>query len=64
MEFFLTACGVVLCIALLLKGYLFPLLVGGFIGSFLGIAGFGGAVSGAVPGAIIGALIAIASKKG
>ena len=64
MGFFLTACGVVLCVALFLKGYFLPLLIGGFVGSFLGIAGFGGAISGAIPGAIIGAVIAIAMKKG
>lgn len=64
MSFFLLACGVVLCVALALNGYLVSMLIGGALGSFVGIAGFGGAVSGMVPGAIVGALTAIALKKG
>lgn len=63
MEFLLGAVAIVFCIALALKGYLVPLLVGGAFGSFFGLAGFGGAVSGMIPGAIIGALVAIAFKK-
>jgi len=63
MEFLIGAVAIIFCIGLALNGYLVPLLVGGFIGSFFGLAGFGGAVSGMIPGAIIGALIAIAIKK-
>jgi hypothetical protein len=63
MEFLLGGIAIVFCIGLALKGYLVPLLVGGFIGSFFGLAGFGGAVSGIIPGAIIGAITAIAWKK-
>lgn len=63
MEFLLGAIAVVFCIGLILSGYLAPVLVGGFVGSFFGLAGFGGAVSGMLPGAIVGALIAIALKK-
>ena len=63
MEFLLGAIAVAFCIGLALKGYLVPLLIGGFIGSFFGLAGFGGAVSGMIPGAIAGAIIAIALKK-
>ena len=63
MEFLLGAVAIIFCIGLALNGYLIPLLVGGFIGSFFGLAGFGGAVSGMIPGAIIGALVAIAIKK-
>jgi len=63
MEFLLGAVAVVFCIGLALKGYLVPLLLGGFIGSFFGLAGFGGAVSGMIPGAILGAIVAIAIKK-
>ncbi|MHB9798499.1 hypothetical protein ACYCAX_11875 [Pseudomonas sp. MT3] len=36
---------------------LIGVLGGGFIGSFFGVAGLGGAVSGMIPGAIIGALV-------
>lgn len=63
MGFLFGALGVVFCIVLALNGYLVPILLGGFIGSFFGVAGFGGAVSGIIPGAIIGAIIAIAIKK-
>ena len=63
MEFLFGVIAIVFCIGLALNGYLVPLLLGGFIGSFFGLAGFGGAVSGMIPGAIIGALIAIAIKK-
>lgn len=63
MEFLLGAIAVVFCIGLALNGYLVPLLVGGFVGSFFGLAGFGGAVSGMIPGAILGAIVAIAIKK-
>lgn len=63
MEFLLGAVAIVFCIGLALNGYLVPLLLGGFIGSFFGLAGFGGAVSGMIPGAILGAIIAIAIKK-
>jgi len=54
---------IVFCIGLALTGYLVPLIMGGVIGSFFGIAGFGGAISGMIPGAIAGAVIAIALKK-
>lgn len=63
MEFFLGVIAVLFCIAMALKGYLIPVLVGGFIGSFFGLAGFGGGISGMLPGAIGGAIIAIALKK-
>ncbi len=63
MGFLLGGVALVFCIGLALKGYLVPLLLGGAIGSFFGIAGFGGAASGMIPGAIIGAIIAIALKK-
>lgn len=63
MEFLLGAVAVIFCIGLAMNGYLVPLLLGGFIGSFFGLAGFGGAASGMIPGAIIGAVIAIAIKK-
>lgn len=62
MSFLLAAIAIV-CIGLAINGYLVPLLVGGFIGSFFGLAGFGGAISGMIPGAIIGAIVAIAIKK-
>jgi hypothetical protein len=54
--------GVLICIVLIGKGYLWPVLIGGTLGSFVGIAGFGGAVSGVIPGAIVGALVAKAMK--
>lgn len=63
MEFMLGALGIVMCVGLALNGYLTSLLLGGFAGSFFGLAGFGGAVSGMIPGAIVGAVIAIAIKK-
>jgi hypothetical protein len=63
MEFLLGAIAIVFCIGLAINGYLVPLLLGGFIGSFFGLAGFGGAVSGMIPGAILGAVVAIAIKK-
>ena len=63
MSFLLGAIGVVICIGLALPGYHVPMLVGGFIGSFFGVAVFGGAVSGMIPGAIVGALIGIAFKS-
>ena len=63
MEFLLGAIAIAFCIGLAINGYLVPLLIGGFIGSFFGLAGFGGAVSGMIPGAIVGAIIAIAIKK-
>jgi hypothetical protein len=63
MSFLLVGLGVVFCIGLALAGYFWPLVIGGFIGSFFGVAGFGGAISGAIPGAIVGALIAIAWRK-
>lgn len=63
MEILLGAIAIAFCVGLALNGYLIPLLIGGFIGSFFGLAGFGGAVSGMIPGAIIGAIVAIALKK-
>ena len=62
MTYVLGAIGVLVCFILIGKGYLVPLIIGGVLGSFLGIAGFGGAVSGILPGAIIGALVAKAMK--
>lgn len=56
--------GIVFCIALAMRGYVWPVLLGGFIGSFFGMAGFGGAVPGMIPGAVIGGVIAIALKRG
>ena len=64
MTFVLGAIAVVLCIALALQGYVVSLIVGGILGSFVGIAGFGTAVPGTLAGAIVGALVAIALKKG
>jgi uncharacterized membrane protein len=46
------------------KRFIIPVLVGGFLGSFVGIAGFGGAVAGTIPGAVLGAIIAIAYVSG
>ena len=54
--------GVVVCVLLILNGYLWSVLIGGLLGSFLGVAGFGGAMSGVLPGAIVGALVAKAMK--
>ena len=59
----LTVVGVVICVMLIARGYLVPVLVGGVVGSFFGVAGFGGAASGMLPGAIIGALVAKAYKS-
>lgn len=64
MEYILGGAAIIFCIGMALKGYLFPMLIGGFVGSFFGLAGFGGAVSGMIPGAIVGALVAVALKKG
>lgn len=58
------ALAIVFCIGLALRGYLIPMVVGGFIGSFFGLAGFGGAVSGMIPGAIVGALVAVSLRRG
>lgn len=57
MHVLLTIVGVTICLVLIARGYLVPVLVGGILGSFVGLAGFGGAISGAAPGAIIGALV-------
>lgn len=62
MEVLLAIC-VVACIAFALRGYIIPMLIGGFLDSFFGIAGFGGAISGMIPGAIVGAIVAIAFKS-
>ena len=64
MTYLLGALGVIFCIALVIRGYFWPLLLGGLVGSFFGLAGFGGAVSGMIPGAVIGGVIAIAFKQG
>lgn len=64
MTYLLGALGVIFCIALVIRGYFWPLLLGGLVGSFFGLAGFGGAVSGMIPGAVIGGIIAIAFKQG
>ncbi len=63
MEFLLGAVAIVFCIAMALQGYLKAILIGGFLGSFFGLAGFGGAVSAMIPGAVIGAIIAVALSK-
>lgn len=63
MEILLGGIAIVFCIYLAMTGYLVPMLIGGFIGSFFGVAGFGGAISGMLPGAIVGALFAAALKK-
>lgn len=63
MGFLFVGIGIVICIALALKGYLVSLIVGGVLGSFIGVAGFGGAIPGVIPCAIVGALVAIAFKK-
>ena len=63
MTWLLGAIGLVFCVGLALSGYLMPMVIGGIVGSFFGVAGFGGAVSGAIPGAIVGAVIALALKK-
>lgn len=62
MSYILGFLGIVVCLMLIVNGYLVPVLIGGILGSFLGIAGFGGAVSGMIPGAIVGALVAKAMK--
>jgi len=64
MTFFLGALAIVFCVAMALQGHLVSLILGGVIGSFFGLAGFGGAVSGMVPGAVIGAVLAVALKRG
>lgn len=62
MTYVLGVIGVLVCLVLIGNGYLLPVLIGGIAGSFLGVAGFGGAVSGILPGAIVGALVAKAMK--
>ena len=64
MEVILGAIGVLVCLGLFLRGYFLSMIIGGVLGSFLGIAGFGGAVAGTIPGAIIGAIVAMAMKQG
>ena len=64
MEFILGAIAVIFCIAMVLQGRIFSVLIGGFIGSFFGVAGFGGAVSGMLPGAVVGAIIGLTLSKG
>jgi len=63
MEIFLIGIAIVFCVFLAISGYLVPMIIGGIIGSFFGVAGFGGAISGMIPGAIIGALVAAAWKN-
>ncbi len=63
MAILLGGIGIIFCIGLAASGYLGPMIVGAIIGSFFGVAGFGGAVAGTIPGAIIGALAAIALTK-
>jgi len=63
MSTLLIGVGVIFCIALALIGYMVPMIIGGVIGSFFGVAGFGGAISGAIPGAIVGAIVAMVLKK-
>jgi hypothetical protein len=62
MSTLLTIFGVAACVLLLTRGYMVSMVLGAVVGSFFGIAGFGGAVSGAVPGALLGALIAKALR--
>lgn len=64
MEFILGTVAIIFCIAMVLQGYFKSILIGGFIGSFFGLAGFGGAVSGMLPGAILGGVLAVALKRG
>ena len=64
MTFVLGTVAVIFCVAMALHGYLVPMLIGGFLGSFVGVAGFGGAVSGMIPGAVGGAIVAVALGKG
>jgi hypothetical protein len=59
----LVGIGIVFCFGLILKGYFWPVVIGGVVGSFFGIAGFGGAISGMIPGAIVGSLVAMVMKK-
>ncbi|MBN9409194.1 MAG: hypothetical protein J0H69_08600 [Burkholderiales bacterium] len=63
MDILLGGMAVIFLIGLWLNGYFWPLVIGGVVGSFFGVAGFGGAVSGMLPGAIIGGVIAVAMKK-
>jgi hypothetical protein len=63
MTFLLSAIGLIFCAVLFFSGYAIPVILGGIVGSFFGVAGFGGAMSGAIPGAIAGAVIVIALKK-
>lgn len=62
MIYVLGAAGILICLGLIANGYLVSVLVGGILGSFVGVAGFGGAVSGILPGAIVGALVAKALR--
>lgn len=64
MEFLLGAVAIVFLIGLWMQGFLWSMVLGAVIGSFFGLAGFGGAVSGMIPGAVIGGIIAVALKKG
>lgn len=64
MTFLLGIVAIIFCVAMALHGYLVPMLIGGFLGSFVGVAGFGGAVSGMIPGAVGGAIVAVALGKG
>ena len=63
MHIILGGIAIVFCIYLGITGYFVPMLIGGFFGSFLGVACFGDAISGMIPGAIVGALVAAAFKK-
>ncbi len=63
MEVLLGGLALVFLIGLWLHGIFWPLVIGAVVGSFFGVAGFGGAVSGMLPGAIIGGVIAVAMKK-
>jgi hypothetical protein len=62
-DFFIGALAVVFCVAMALKGHLVAMVIGGVVGSFFGLAGFGGAVSGMIPGAVAGAIVAVALKS-
>ena len=63
MSFLLIGVGVVFCVGLAITGHLAGVIVGGILGSFFGVAGFGGAISGLIPGAVVGGILSIAIKR-
>ena len=54
--------GDIVCILMILRGYFWPVVFGGVVGSFLGVAGLGGGMSGLLRGTVGGALIAKAME--